>query len=91
LRINYKCGPQPDQSHGLPVFCGKSAFSEVGSAVNLFERFEANEFYWSETVRLRKADKQVRALRLIQFHESAIVSQPLHLPIKVDQYEIPFV
>jgi hypothetical protein len=72
------------------VFCGKSAFSEVGSAVTLFNRFAASKFFWSVTVRLRNADKQVHALRLIQFHESTVVSQLLHLLIKVDQYEIPF-
>jgi hypothetical protein len=47
-------------------------------------------FFWSETVRLRKTDKQALALILIQCHGSVIASKPLHLPLKVDQNEIPF-
>jgi hypothetical protein len=54
------------------------------------KRFAANVFFWSETVRLRKTDKQAHALTLIQRHESVIASKPLQLPLKVDQNAFPF-
>ena len=73
-----------------PYFVENRRFLKCDLLLTCSSHFAANRFFWSETVRLRKADMQVHALRSIQFHEGAIVSQPLHLPIKVDQHAIPF-